>query len=179
MSDYSKTDAKMIPFNRPFIVGRELFYISQAVLGGQLTGDGRFTKLCNQWLEQRFNARRVMLTHSCTGALDMCAILSEVGPGDEVIMPSFTFVSTANAFVLRGARIRFLDIRPDTLNIDERLIESAINEHTKVIVPVHYAGVACEMDTIMDIARKYNLLVIEDAAQGVLATYKNRFLGTI
>ena len=169
----------LIPFNKPFIVGKELFYISQAVLGGKLAGDGLFTKRCNQWLETKFSARKALLTTSCTTATEMCAILAEVGPGDEIIMPSYTFVSTANAFVLRGARIRFVDIRPDTLNMDEKLIEAAVTPRTKAIVPVHYAGVACEMDTILDIARRRNLLVIEDAAQGVNATYKGRFLGTL
>lgn len=168
-----------IPFNHPFIVGKELYYIAQAVQGGHLAGDGAFTKKCNEWMEQKFSAKKVMLTHSCTAALDMCAILCDIRPGDEVIMPSFTFVSTANAFVLRGAHIRFVDIRPDTLNIDENLIEAAVNENTKAIVPVHYAGVGCEMDTIMDIARRHSLLVVEDAAQGVNATYKGRYLGTI
>ena len=168
-----------IPFNRPFIVGKELYYIDQAVQGGHLAGDGVFTKKCNEWMEQKFGAGKVMLTHSGTAALDMCAILSDITPGDEVIMPSFTFVSTANAFALRGTRIRFVDIRTDTLNIDESLIEDAVNENTRAIVPVHYAGVGCEMDTIMDIARRHNLLVVEDAAQGVNATYKERYLGTI
>lgn len=170
---------KKIPFNRPFIVGKELYYIAQAVQSGHLAGDGVFTKKCNEWMEREFDANRVLLTNSGTAALDMSAILCDLKPGDEVIMPSFTFVSTANAFVMRGARVRFVDIRPDTLNIDERLIESAVNEKTRVLVPVHYAGVACEMDTIMEIARKHDLLVVEDAAQGVKATYKERYLGTI
>ncbi|PLX84416.1 MAG: dTDP-4-amino-4,6-dideoxygalactose transaminase [Desulfuromonas sp.] len=168
-----------IPFNKPFVVGKELFYISQAVLEGNLAGDGRFTKLCHRWMEERFGARKVLLSTSCTAALEMCAILADIGPGDEVIMPSYTFVSTANAFVLRGASIKFVDIRKDTLNIDETLIEAAITDRTKAIVPVHYAGVGCEMDTIMEIAERHNLLVIEDAAQGVNATYKGRYLGTI
>ena len=142
-----------IPFNKPFIVGKELFYISQAVLGGQLAGNGRFTRLCEGWMQKRLGANRVLLTHSCTAALEMCALLTDVGPGDEVIMPSYTFTSTANAFALRGARIRFVDIRADTLNIDETKIEEAITERTRVIVPVHYAGVSAEMDTIMAIAR--------------------------
>lgn len=172
MTDY-------IPFNRPFIVGKELFYISQAVLGGHLAGDGRFTKLCNAWMEQKFNAKKVLLTNSCTAAMEICAIVANIQPGDEVIMPSYSFVSTANAFVLRGARIRFVDIREDTLNLDENLIEAAVTDKTKVIVPMHYAGVACEMDTILEIARQYDLLVIEDAAQGVNATYKGRYLGTL
>jgi len=173
------TELKKIPFNRPFIVGRELFYIAQAVVGGHLAGDGKFTRQCNRWMEQRFGASHAMLTNSCTAALEICALLADVKPGDEVIMPSYTFVSTANAFVLRGARIRFVDIRPDTLNLDESLIEAAVTDRTKAVVPVHYAGVACEMDTILGIARKHDLLVIEDAAQGVNATYKGRYLGTL
>ncbi|MFX0198343.1 MAG: dTDP-4-amino-4,6-dideoxygalactose transaminase [Candidatus Hodarchaeota archaeon] len=172
-------EASRIPFNLPFVVGKELFYISQAVLEGNLAGDGRFTKRCHEWMECKFGAKKVLLTTSCTAALEMSAILCDIGPEDEVIMPSFTFVSTANAFALRGARIKFIDIRPDTLNMDESLIEAAINERTKVIVPVHYAGVACEMDTIIDIARKHNLIIVEDAAQGVNATYNGRYLGTI
>lgn len=168
-----------VPFNRPFIVGKELFYISQAVLQGNLAGDGQFTKRCNEWLEKNFGAKKVMLTTSCTAALEISAILCDIEPGDEVIMPSFTFVSTANAFALRGANIKFVDIRRDTLNIDENLIEGAITDRTKVIVPVHYSGVACEMDTIVEIADKYNLIVVEDAAQAVNATYKDRFLGTL
>lgn len=169
----------IIPFNRPFIVGKELYYIAQAVQGGHLAGDGAFTKKCNEWIERKFGTKRVLLTHSGTAALDMCAILCDIEPGDEVIMPSFTFVSTANAFALRGARVRFVDIRPDTLNMDENLIEATVTEKTKAIVPVHYAGVSCEMDTIMEIARRHDLLVVEDAAQGVNATYKGRYLGTI
>jgi dTDP-4-amino-4,6-dideoxygalactose transaminase len=168
-----------IPFNKPFIVGKELYYISQAVFEGHLAGDGAFTKMCHAWLEERFGAKKVLLTHSCTAALEMAAILSEVEPGDEVIMPSFTFVSTANAFALRGARIRFVDIREDTLNIDETLIEDAMTQRTRVVVPVHYAGVAAEMDTILDIADRHDVIVVEDAAQGVNATYKGRYLGTI
>ena len=168
-----------IPFNRPFIVGKELFYISQAVIEGNLAGDGRFTKLCTRWMEDRFKARKILLTTSCTAALEISAILADIKPGDEVIMPSFTFVSTANAFVLRGAKIKFLDIRSDTLNMDENLIENMITSKTKAIVPVHYAGVACEMDKIIEIANNFGLLVIEDAAQGVNATYKGRYLGTM
>jgi dTDP-4-amino-4,6-dideoxygalactose transaminase len=168
-----------IPFNRPFIAGRELFYISQAVLNGNLAGDGKFTRHCSEWLEQTFGARKVLLTHSCTAALEMSAILANVGPGDEVIMPSYTFVSTANAFALRGAELRFVDIREDTLNIDETRIEEAITERTKAVVPVHYAGVGAEMDVIMEITGRHELLVIEDAAQGVCATYKDRYLGTL
>lgn len=171
--------SQRIPFNRPFIVGRELFYISQAVLAGNLAGDGRFTRLCNEWMESTFGARKVLLTHSCTAALEIAALLSNVGEGDEVVMPSYTFVSTANAFALRGARIRFVDIREDTLNIDESLVEDAITDRTRAIVPVHYAGVGVEMDTVLDIARRRNLIVIEDAAQAVNARYKGRFLGTL
>jgi dTDP-4-amino-4,6-dideoxygalactose transaminase len=168
-----------IPFNRPFIIGKELEYITQAVALGHLAGDGTFTKKCNVWMEEKFNAKKVLLTHSCTAALEMAALLADIQPGDEVIMPSYTFVSTANAFALRGATIRFVDIRPDTLNIDETKIEQAITPRTKVIVPVHYAGVACQMDVIMEIAAKHNLLVIEDAAQGVNATFNGQYLGTI
>ena len=169
----------MIPFNKPYISGKELWNIAQAHALGQMAGDGSFTKQCNEWLEQRTGCHKALLTHSCTAALEMAAILADIGPGDEVIMPSYTFVSTANAFVLRGGVPVFVDIRPDTLNIDETLIEAAITPRTKVIVPVHYAGVGCEMDTIMDIALRHNLLVIEDAAQGVMATYKSKALGAI
>jgi dTDP-4-amino-4,6-dideoxygalactose transaminase len=169
----------MIPFNKPYISGKELWNIAQAHALGQMAGDGSFTKKCNEWLEQRTGCYKALLTHSCTAALEMAAILADIGPGDEVIMPSYTFVSTANAFVLRGGVPVFVDIRPDTLNIDERLIEAAITPRTKAIVPVHYAGVGCEMDAIMDIALRHNLLVIEDAAQGVMATYKGKALGAI
>jgi dTDP-4-amino-4,6-dideoxygalactose transaminase len=168
-----------IPFNRPFIAGKELYYMAQAVQGGHLAGDGPFTRKCNAWMEERFQARKVLLTHSCTAALEMAALLADVGPGDEVIMPSYTFVSTANAFALRGATIRFADIRPDTLNIDETRIEPLVTTNTKVIVPVHYAGVACQMDVIGAIAAEHGLLVIEDAAQGVNATSNGQYLGTI
>jgi len=167
-----------IPFNRPHMVGKELWYIAQAHQAGQLAGDGPFTKKCHAWLEQRTSAIRALLTHSCTSALDMMALLAAVGPGDEVIMPSFTFVSTANAFVLRGATPVFVDIRPDTLNIDESRIEAAITPRTKAIAVVHYAGVGCEMDAIMEIAERHKLLVIEDAAQGLMARYKGRALGS-
>ena len=170
---------KHISFNKSFLAGNELKYIEQAVLSGQIKGDGPFTKKCNEWMEQKFNAEKVLLTTSCTSALEMSAILCDIKPGDEVIMPSYTFVSTANAFVIRGAKPVFVDIRLDTLNIDETKIEAAITPKTKAIVPVHYAGVACEMDTIMRIAKKHNLFVIEDAAQGVMAKYKGKFLGTI
>ena len=169
----------MIPFNKPYLTGKELHYISEAHARGQLAGDGYFTKKCNAWLEQSIGCVKALLTHSCTAALEMAAILADIQPGDEVIMPSYTFVSTANAFVLRGGVPIFVDIREDTLNINEQLIEAAITPRTKAIVPVHYAGVACEMDTIMTIARKHNLIVIEDAAQGVMATYKGRPLGSI
>jgi len=168
-----------VPFNKPYMTGKELWYISQAHASGHLAGDGQFTKKCSAWLEQRIGSQKALLTHSCTAALEMAAILADVQPGDEVIMPSYTFVSTANAFVLRGATPVFVDIRPDTLNIDETKIEEAITPRTKVIVPVHYAGVSCEMDTIMDIARRHGLIVIEDAAQGIMSTYKGRPLGSI
>lgn len=168
-----------IPFNKPYMTGKELLYIKQAHANGHLAGDGDFTKKCSAWLEQRTGSRKVSLTHSCTAALEMAAILADIQPGDEVIMPSYTFVSTANAFVLRGGVPVFVDIRPDTLNIDESLIEAAITSRTKAIVPVHYAGVACEMDSITAIAEHYHLIVIEDAAQGVMASYKSRPLGTI
>lgn len=169
----------MIPFNKPPIVGTELEYMRQAMESGKLCGDGGFTKRCEEWMETRFNCPKVQLTPSCTASLEMAALLIDTKPGDEIIMPSFTFVSTSNAFVLRGAKIVFVDIRPDTMNIDETKIEDAITERTRAIVPVHYAGVACEMDTIMAIAKKHNLFVIEDAAQGVMSTYKGKALGTI
>ena len=168
-----------IPFNKPFMTGRELWYIAQAHTKGHLSGDGQFTKKCHAWLEQSTGTKRALLTHSCTAALEMAALLAGVEAGDEVIMPSYTFVSTANAFVMRGAVPVFVDIRADTLNIDEGKIEAAITPRTKVILPVHYAGVACEMDTIMDIARRHGLIVIEDAAQGIMSTYKGRALGSI
>ena len=168
-----------IPFNKPYMTGKELWNIAQAHANGHLAGDGEFTKRCSRWLEARTGANKALLTHSCTAALEMAALLADIQPGDEVIMPSYTFVSTANAFVLRGAVPVFVDIRPDTLNIDETLIEAAITERTKAIVPVHYAGVGCEMDTIMAIANKHGLLVIEDAAQAVMANYKGRPLGSI
>ena len=168
-----------IPFNKPYMTGKELWYISQAHHRGMLAGDGHFTKECHGWLESKTGALKALLTHSCTAALEMAAILADVKAGDEVIMPSYTFVSTANAFVLRGAVPVFVDIRPDTLNIDEKLIERAITPRTKAIVPVHYAGVGCEMDAIMDIATRHGLLVIEDAAQGVMASYNGRPLGSI
>ncbi|RLM10247.1 dTDP-4-amino-4,6-dideoxygalactose transaminase [Gibbsiella quercinecans] len=169
----------MIPFNAPPVVGTELEYMQAAMGSGKLCGDGGFTRRCQQWMEQHFACPKVLLTPSCTASLEMAAILLDIQPGDEVIMPSYTFVSTANAFVLRGATIVYVDIRPDTLNIDESKIEAAITEKTRAIVPVHYAGVACEMDTIMALAEKHNLLVVEDAAQGVMSTYKGKALGTI
>lgn len=168
-----------IPFNKPFIVGKELNYIAQAVQSGHLSGDGLFTKKCNAWLEEHTGAKKALLSHSCTAALEMAAMLCDIQTSDEFIVPSYTFVSTVNAFVLRGGIPVFVDIRPDTMNIDEKQIEAAITPRTKAIVPVHYAGVGCEMDAIMDIARRHNLLVVEDAAQGVDATYKGRPLGTI
>jgi len=169
----------MITFNRPYMTGNELTYIAEAHSNFHLSGDGAFTQRCHEWLEANTGAQKALLTHSCTAALEMAAILADIQPGDEVIMPSYTFVSTANAFVLRGGIPVFVDIRPDTLNIDETLIEAAITPRTKAIVPVHYAGVACEMDVIMDIAHRHQLLVIEDAAQGIMSTYKGRSLGTI
>jgi dTDP-4-amino-4,6-dideoxygalactose transaminase len=168
-----------IPFNKPFMTGKELWYIAQAHANGHLAGDGSFTKQCHGWLEARTGAFKALLTHSCTAALEMAAILADIQPGDEIILPSYTFVSTANAFVLRGATPVFVDIRPDTMNLDETRIEAAVTERTKAIVPVHYAGVACDMDAIMSIARKHKLIVIEDAAQGIMATYKGRPLGSI
>lgn len=168
-----------IPFNKPFMTGKELWYIAQAHANGHLAGDGVFTKRCQAWLELHSETPKALLTHSCTAALEMAAILADVGHGDEVIMPSYTFVSTANAFVLRGAVPVFVDVRADTMNIDENLIEAAITARTKVIVVVHYAGVACEMDTIMSIAERHGLLVVEDAAQGLMSTYRGRPLGSI
>ncbi|MCX7001958.1 MAG: dTDP-4-amino-4,6-dideoxygalactose transaminase [bacterium] len=168
-----------IPFNKPHLTGKELQYIEQAHAQGQLSGDGPFTKRCNAWLEQQTGCKKALLTHSCTAALEMAAMLADIQPGDEVIMPSYTFVSTANAFVLRGGVPIFVDIRPDTLNIDEMQIEAAIAPKTKAIVPVHYAGVGCEMDAIMAIADKHHLLVIEDAAQGIMSSYKGKPLGSI
>lgn len=169
----------VIPFNKPYMTGKELWYISQAHAKGHLAGDGDFTRKCNAWLEQRIGCHKALLTHSCTAALEMAAILADIQPGDEVIMPSYTFVSTANAFVLRGGIPVFVDIRPDTLNIDETKIEAVITPRTRAIVPVHYAGVGCEMDAIMAIAEKHNLIVIEDAAQGIMSSYKERPLGSI
>ncbi|EMD17360.1 TDP-4-keto-6-deoxy-D-glucose transaminase [Eggerthia catenaformis OT 569 = DSM 20559] len=169
----------MISFNIPPCTGDEIKYVKEAIDAHKICGDGMFTKKCNQWLEERFNAQKVLLTTSGTTALDMAAILCEFNEGDEVILPSFTFSSTATSAVLGGAKLVFVDIRPDTMNIDETKIESAITDQTKAIIVVHYAGVPCEMDTIMDIAEKYNLIVIEDAAQGVMSSYKGKPLGTI
>lgn len=170
---------KTIPFNKPFIAGKELYNIAQAVLMGHLAGDGHYTKLCHSWLEEKLFCKKALLTHSCTAALEMSAILFDIKPGDEIIVPSFTFVSTANAFVLRGGIPVFIDIRPDTLNIDENRIEEAVTDKTKAIAPVHYAGVPCAMDEIMCLAEKHHLFVVEDAAQALLSTYKGRYLGTI
>ncbi len=169
----------MIPFNKPPYTGNEDQYVLEAMRSGKMSGDGPFGKRCQSWFEEQLGCEKALLTPSCTHALEMAALLIDIQPGDEVIMPSYTFVSTANAFALRGAKIVFVDIRPETLNIDERLIEAAITSRTKAIVPVHYAGVACEMDTIMDVARRHSLYVIEDAAQGMMSTYKGRPLGSI
>ena len=169
----------MIVFNQAPFTGKEFGYIQKAIDNKKICGDGEFTKKCSEWLEEKTGAPKVLLTTSCTHALEMAALLCDIKEGDEVIMPSYTFVSTADAFVLRGAKIVFVDVRPDTMNIDETLIEDAITDKTKAIVPVHYAGVACEMDTIMDIAKRHNLMVVEDAAQGLMSTYKGKALGTI
>ncbi len=170
---------KYIPFNKPHMTGKELYYIAQAHFNGMLAGDGPYTNKCHDWLVKNTGTLKALLTHSCTASLEMAAILCSIAPGDEVIMPSYTFVSTANAFVLRGGVPVFVDIRADTMNIDETLIEEAITEKSKAIVPVHYAGVACEMDVIMGIAQKHNLMVVEDAAQGVMASYNGEPLGSI
>ncbi|AOW12639.1 dTDP-4-amino-4,6-dideoxygalactose transaminase [Hydrogenophaga crassostreae] len=168
-----------IPFNKPYMTGKEILYIAEAHANSMLAGDGPFTKRCHAWLEERAGSSKALLTHSCTAALEMAALLLNIQPGDEVIMPSFTFVSTANAFVLRGGIPVFVDIREDTLNLDEKLIEAAITPRTRAIVPVHYAGVACEMDAIIAIAKRHGLKVVEDAAQGVMSSYKGRALGGI
>jgi dTDP-4-amino-4,6-dideoxygalactose transaminase len=170
---------KKIGFNLPYMTGKEMHYIAEAKLGNMLAGDGPFTKRCHHWIEETTGCAKALLTHSCTAALEMAALLLDINPGDEIIMPSYTFVSTANAFVLRGGVPVFVDIREDTLNLDERLIEAAITPRTRAIVPVHYAGVACEMDAIMAIARRHGLKVVEDAAQGVMASYKGKALGSI
>ncbi|MGJ0338616.1 dTDP-4-amino-4,6-dideoxygalactose transaminase [Aliarcobacter cryaerophilus] len=169
----------MIPFNKPPYTGNEEKYVIESMKSSKISGDGDFTKKCHKWFEEKLECKKALLTTSCTHALEMAAILLDIKEGDEVIMPSYTFVSTANAFVLRGAKIVFVDIRPDTMNINEIKIEQAITSKTKAIVPVHYAGVACEMDTIMDIAKRYNLFVVEDAAQGMMSSYKGKALGTI
>ena len=169
----------MTPFNRPPYVGTEIKYISEAIEKRKICGDGEFTKLCSMWFEEKFDTAKALLTTSCTHATEMAVMLSDIGAGDEVIMPSFTFVSTADSVVLRGATPVFVDIRPDTMNIDETKIEDAITEKTKAIIPVHYAGVSCEMDTIMSIAKRHNLRVIEDAAQAITSKYKGKYLGTI
>ena len=169
----------MIHFNKPPLTGNEERYVLEAMKSSKISGDGAFTKRCHKWFEERLGCKKALLTTSCTHALEMAALLLDIKEGDEVIMPSYTFVSTANAFVLRGATIVFVDIRPDTLNIDETKIEEAITAKTKVIVPVHYAGVACEMDTIMEIALRHDLFVVEDAAQGMMSSYKGKALGTI
>lgn len=171
--------APPVSFNRPFATGREHRYIQEAIDGLRLSGNGRFTRLCQAWLEERTGCGKALLTHSCTAALEMAAILAEIGPGDEVILPSYTFVSTANAFVLRGGVPVFVDVRPDTLNLDETKVEAAVTSRTRAIVPVHYAGVGCAMDAIGDIARRHGLLVIEDAAQGLMSTFRDRPLGGI
>ena len=170
---------KNIPFNWPYMTGKELYYIAESHFNGKLAGDGPFTKKCHQWIEKTSGSAKALLTHSCTAALEMAALLLDISAGDEIIMPSYTFVSTANAFVLRGGVPVFVDIREDTLNLDENLIEAAITSKTKAICVVHYAGVACEMDTIMAIAERYGLAVVEDAAQGVMSSYKGRVLGSI
>ena len=169
----------MISFNVPPVTGKEVIYMQDAISRNKICGDGYYTKLCNKWIEDTTGIAKALLTTSCTHATELAAILCDIKPGDEVIMPSYTFVSTADAFVLRGAKVVFVDIRPDTMNIDEKLIENAITDKTVAIVPVHYAGVSCEMDTIMEIAEKYNLKVVEDAAQGVMSKYKGKSLGTI
>lgn len=168
-----------IPFNRPLYTGNEDKYVLEAMRSNKISGDGEFSRKCQKWFEENLPCKRALLTPSCTHALEMAAILIDIKPDDEVIMPSYTFVSTANAFVLRGAKVVFIDIRPDTMNMDETKIEEAITEMTKAIIPVHYAGVGCEMDTIMEIANRYSLFVIEDAAQGMMSSYKGRALGTI
>ena len=169
----------MINFNVPPCVGNEVEYIADAVSNHRISGDGKYTRLCNQWFENRFEEKKVMLTTSGSSALDMAALMCGINEGDEVILPSFTFSSTANAFVLAGARLVFVDIRPDTMNIDENKIEEAVTDRTRVIVAVHYAGISCDMERIMEIAQKYNLMVVEDAALGVMSTYKGKALGSI
>ena len=174
-----KVTIEPIPFNQPYASGKELVYAAEAQRNRRLSGDGPFTERCQRWIEQQSGCAKALLTHSCTSALDLAALLLDIRSGDEVILPSFTFVSTANAFVLRGAIPVFVDIREDTLNLDEKLIEAAITPRTRAIVPVHYAGVSCEMDSILMIAKQHNLRVVEDAAQGVMASYKGRALGAL
>ena len=169
----------LIPFNKPAVTGKEEKYLKEVLSNHKISGDGKFNKKCSQWFEKNFNCKKVLLTSSGTHALEMAALVTDIKPGDEVILPSYTFTSTANAFALRGAKLVFVDIRPDTMNIDENLIENAITNHTKAIIPVHYAGVSCNMNTIIKIANKYHLKVIEDAAQGVYATFQNQYLGTL
>jgi dTDP-4-amino-4,6-dideoxygalactose transaminase len=169
----------LIDFNRPHMTGKELYYIAAAHFNGKLAGDGPFTRRCHAWLERRLSVPKALLTHSCTAALEMAALLLDIRPGDEVIVPSFTFVSSANAFALRGGVPVFVDIRPDTLNMDEKLLEAAVTGRTRAVVPVHYAGVACEMDQILETARAHSLAVVEDAAQALLSSYKGRLLGTL
>ena len=169
----------IIPFNKPFLVGKELNYIAQTVLNGQTSGDGAYSKMCQQLMEKTFDANHILMTHSCTAALEMSALLCDIAPGDEVIVPSFAFVTTANAFHMRGAKLKFADVRADTLNLDESGLQELITPRTKAIVPIHYAGVGCEMDEIMSIARENNIFVIEDAAQAVNAKYNGKYLGTI
>ena len=175
----SKKNQKYIPFNKPYLTGKELKYIQETFLNNTLSGDGPFTKNCNEWIENQSGCKKALLTHSCTAGLEMSASLLNIEPGDEIIMPSYTFTSTANAFVLRGGVPVFVDIRKDTLNLDETLIASAVTQRTKAIVPVHYAGVGCEMDSIMDVAQHHGLKIVEDAAQGVMASYKGKALGSI
>lgn len=177
--EITKGDINMITFNEPILVEKVFDYVREAINHQKLSGDGDFTKRCNWWIENWSGVSKALLTTSCTHATEMAALLADIQPEDEVIMPAYTFVSTADAFVLRGAKVKFVDIRPDTMNIDENLIEQAITEKTKAIVPVHYAGVGCEMDKIMELAQKYNLVVIEDAAQGVMSRYKGKALGSI
>src|SRR6266436_3962278 len=174
-----KVKPDFIPFNRPYATGKELVYAAEAQRNYHLSGDGPFTKRCHQWIEEQTGCAKALLTHSCTSALDLAALLLDIKSGDEVILPSYTFVSTANAFVLRGAIPVFVDIREDTLNLDERLVEEAITPRTRAIVPVHYAGVSCEMDSIVATARRHNLWIVEDAAQGIMAGYKGRALGAL
>lgn len=176
---HNSAESSHIPFNRPYMTGREMMYITQAHLNGHLSGDGPFTSQCHQWLAAHAGSVKALLTHSCTAALEMAALLLDIRPGDEVILPSYTFVSTANAFVLRGATPVFVDIRADTLNLNERLVEGALTSRTRAIIPVHYAGVGCDMDALMAIADRADVKVVEDAAQGVMATYKGRALGSI